>query len=94
MRECIGIRGGFSAAGCDYFGARDAVKLIRFKADGRDYAISPAAVVWFTEDNTVEGAETVIATLTSRAEVLVPMSFAAFAEAWDRAMEIAPAVMP
>ena len=20
MRECVGIRGGFSAAGCDYFG--------------------------------------------------------------------------
>ena len=70
------------------------MKLIRFKADGRDYAISPAAVVWFTEDNTVEGAETVIATLTSRAEVLVPMSFTAFAEAWERAMESAPAVMP
>lgn len=62
------------------------MKIIRFKADGRDYAIAPTAVVWFTEDNTVEGAETVIATLTSRAEVFVPMSFAAFAEAWERAM--------
>jgi len=94
MRECGDIRGGFSAAGCDYFGARDAVKLIRFKADGRDYAISPAAVVWFTQDNTVDGAETVVATLISRAEVLVPMSFVEFAEAWERAMESAPAVMP
>lgn len=63
------------------------MKLIRFKADGRDYAIAPAAVVWVTEDNTVEGAETVIATLTSRAEVFVPMSFAAFAEAWETAMQ-------
>lgn len=94
MRECVGIRAGFSAAGCDYFGSRYAVKLIRFKANGRDYAISPAAVVWFTQDNTVEGAETVIATLTSRAEVLVPMSFAEFAEAWERAMESVPAVVP
>ncbi len=86
MGECVGIRGGFSAAGCDYFGARDAVKLIRFKADGRDYAIAPAAVVWVTEDNTVEGAETVLVALTSGAEVFVPMSFAAFSEAWERAM--------
>lgn len=85
MRECVGIRAGFSAAGCDYFGSRYAVKLIRFKIDGRDYAISPAAVVW---------AETVIATLTSRADVLVPMSFAEFAEALERAMGSAPAVMP
>ena len=94
MRECIGIRGGFWAAGCDYFGARDAVKLIRFKANGHDYAIAPTAVMWFTEDNTVDGAETTSVGLAHGGAMFVPMSFAAFAEAWERAMESAPAVMP
>ena len=94
MRECVGIRGGFSAAGCDYFGARDAVKLIRFKANGHDYAIVPTAVLWFTEDNTVEGAETTSVSLVSGGAMFVPMSFAAIAEARERAMESAPAVTP
>lgn len=63
------------------------MKLIRFKIDGHDFAIVPSAVISFAEDNDAGSSHPyTLVCLAHSKPWRIPMSFAAFAEAWERAM--------